>query len=296
MKTVSYTYERPTGFYNELCEKIVNDTHVLIGGATRSGKSVLVDNIIYYLLRNRTPNNTRLILIDPKKVSLRKYINLPHVDAYADNNADIISTLKNLVGFMEELYTDMQARGIYKSDGAHFFVIVDELGDLLTTCKKECLPLLQRIAQLGGASNIHLIACTQSPSRKTIPAELVLNFTGRVALRCASATESKQVLNGFTGAEKLPKHGYCIYNDNGIINKYTIDMLPDESINEIVNYWIDQTSGQYPTIETTETKTKSVNYQWKNNKYGIMGRFAGAVFSALFGYGLLRLILWIFTP
>jgi len=106
----------------------------------------------------------------------------------------------------------------------------------MVTCKKEVMPKLQRIAQLGRASGIKLICATQSPSRKVIPAELVLNFDGRVALHCVSPIESRQILNR-KGAELLPSYGKALTFVNGKFYEANIPMIPRTEIDRVIRFW-----------------------------------------------------------
>lgn len=209
--------------------------HLLIGGCSGSGKSVILNGIIYSLLFN---GNNRLILIDPKKVELIDYKNLPHTEMYADNNTDIIQALNNTVLKMENIYKDMQKRHIKKYDGVHRYIIIDEFADLMTTCKKQALPLLCRIAQLGRAANIHLFIATQRPTRDIISGQIKVNIDSRIALRCPTAQDSRNIIE-LSGAENLPKFGRCLYSspDNENTIKYIVPMVPEEQIHELINYF-----------------------------------------------------------
>ncbi len=230
-----------TSAYN-LCNLMLESSHILIAGATGSGKSVLVDDIIYSVLGQHfpfksNPEGVQLVLIDTKKVSLIKYIDLPHTIAYVTENDEIIKELDHVIEIMMDRYTAMQSKRQTLYDGCKIMVIIDELADLMTTCKEEVMPRLQRIAQLGRAAKIQLIAATQCPKRDIIPAQLTVNFTGRVALRCNNAIESRQIINE-NGAEKLPKYGKAIYqHSDGTIYRVIVPYTSDEDINARVSHW-----------------------------------------------------------
>lgn len=229
--------EIPPLSYWTQCEKIVNGSHVLIAGATGSGKSVLINSCIYSLLTN-TANDIGLILIDPKRVELVQYKDLPHTMAYACENNDIMDVLHCSINLMETRYKEMARQGLRKSDEEHIYIIIDELADLMTTIKKEIFPVLQRIAQLGRAANIHLICATQCPNRRIIPAELTVNFTDRVALRCATKIESRQIINQ-PGAELLPLYGEALHCSPGGVERIIVPLTEDAELIERVNFWTD---------------------------------------------------------
>ncbi len=221
--------------FNENLTSNMHDTaHTLIGGCTGSGKSVLINSFIGYCYQNY--KSDRFIFIDPKRVELIKYKSTRPCYLYASENADIINALKQAINTMEAVYRDMQARGLNESDKGHLYIVIDELADLMTQkdVRAVIFPMLQRIAQLGRAAHIHLICATQAPSRKVIPAELTLNFTMRIALRCATAIESKQVLNGFDGAELLPKYGECLINLDGRLFRGDIELTPAGELNKLI--------------------------------------------------------------
>ena len=231
-------------FNAKITSNMHSTAHTLIGGCTGSGKSVLINSFIGYAYRNF--KRDRFIFIDPKRVELIKYKDTRPCFLYASENTDIMNALKKAIDLMESIYREMQARGLNESDKGHLFIVIDELADLMTQkdVRAVVFPMLQRIAQLGRAAHIHLICATQAPSRKVIPAELTLNFTMRVALRCATAIESKQVLNGFSGAEMLPKYGECLINLDGRLFKGSISLPPADELSELIklNQWAHDTT------------------------------------------------------
>lgn len=221
-------------FSKDITSNMHFTAHTLIGGCTGSGKSVLINSFIGYAYQNF--KSDRFIFIDPKRVELAKYKDTRPCFLYASENIDIINALKKGVDVMEMAYREMQARGLNESDKGHLFIVIDELADLMTQkdVRAVIFPMLQRIAQLGRAAHIHLICATQAPSRKVIPAELTLNFTMRIALRCATAIESKQVLNGLDGAEELPKYGECLINLDGRLFKGDIALPPADELAKLI--------------------------------------------------------------
>ena len=220
----------------DFCGELIKAPHVLIAGATNAGKNVFLDDMMFSLLGSYSPAQAKYILIDPKRIELTKYRSLPFCAGYASEPEDIIRTIDGVINEMEMRYAEMQRKGDTLYDGPALYLIIDELADLMVTIKRHILPRLQRLAQLGRSARVHVWACSQSPSRRTIPAELTLNFTHRVALRCESNIESKQVI-GRAGAELLPLHGECIIKYPGRIYKQEVPMLDDWELKERLDFW-----------------------------------------------------------
>lgn len=249
------------------CELMFNAPHVLIAGTNGSGKSTLLDDYMYTLLGKYFPNEISLVLIDPKEVGLSKYKRLPHVERFETENSKIIDCLDDVIYTMEQRYKHMREKGIEDYDGMYIVVVIDELADLMTTCKKELLPRIQRIAQKGRASKIKLVCASQSPSRKMIPAELTLNFNGRCALRCISAVESKQIINR-SGAEFLPEHGKALYwHSNGKYYECDVPLTSRKDLIDRINLWVSQTPNGWKGHKTVSTTKESFFHRlWYGTK------------------------------
>jgi len=227
----------PAGYTWQLGDAVLDGVHCLIAGTTGCGKSTLINSIIFSALA-KTPADARLILCDPKRVELYKYSRLPHVLRYAEDAAGIVSALEYAVRIMEKRYIDMRARGIDRyAGGPEICVIIDELADLMIGPQKKAFSAtLQRLLQLARAAGIHVIAATQAPNRKIIPAEIVLNFPQRIGLRCLSSIESRQIVNK-AGCEDLPAHGIGYFINNCTARKVEIPLTPPEDIAERVAFW-----------------------------------------------------------
>lgn len=218
------------------CEGLADAPHILIAGATGAGKSVLIDDLLYSLSALKNPSTAAFELIDPKRVELNKWKNTAFCDRYAAKSEDIIQLLEDAVYTMEQRFDKMSAQGVNYYSGTHLYIIIDELADLMTTDARTVKPLLQRLLQLGRAAGIHVIAATQAPNRKVIPAELTLNFTHKIALRCDSAIESRQVIN-MAGAEALPLHGFGILRQPGSTMEIEIPMTSPEMLADRIRFW-----------------------------------------------------------
>ena len=234
------TWKTPEGDYSLLFYDCLQQTHLLIAGETGSGKSVFENGLMYTALLN-APCKCGFILIDPKLTELIAYKDLPHTIKYACDGKDMIEALKLAVNIIMERYKEMQHRRQKKYDGSKVYVVIDELQDLMTTHRKEAFPLLQRIAQIGRASNVSLICCTQSPISKIIPTELKCNFSSRIGLRTISKQDSRNILD-MAGCETLPdpaiEHtAHCYYRRNGRIDKYIVPYTKEEEINRVIDHW-----------------------------------------------------------
>ena len=228
-------YRTPGGDVYTLFDDMANQPHLLIAGATGSGKSVAINGIIYTLL-HRGPASAGLILIDPKRVELVQYSHVPHCLRYASEPSDMVDALRYAMEITERRYQDMQRRGLRKYDGGDIYVIIDELADLMTTQKKTVAPILQRLAQIGRAANVHIIAATQCPIREVIPTAIKCNFDARVALRTRSAQDSRNIL-GIAGCEALPRYGQCYYMRPEAVERYRVPYYTEEELDSMVSYW-----------------------------------------------------------
>ena len=228
-------YKTPTGNVYTLYNDMAAQPHLLIAGATGSGKSVVVNGIIYNLLFNG-PASAQLILIDPKRVELSMYKSVPHCIRYVSEPAEMISALQYALAITEQRYQEMQRRGIRKYTGGHVFVIIDELADLMTTAKKQVQPLIQRLCQIGRAACVHVIACTQVCLSSVISTPILVNFDARVGLRTRNAQDSRNIL-GSAGCERLPRYGQGYFMTPEGIDLWNIPMYSDSALENMVSWW-----------------------------------------------------------
>ena len=228
-------YKLPAGTYYNLYADMLTQPHLLIAGATGSGKSVIINGIICTALY-QSPADVAFILIDPKRVELAEFRNLPHVIKYASEPADMIQALEMAMKATETRYKAMQRDWVRKWTGGALYVIIDELADLMTTQKRAVQPLLQRLAQIGRAAQVHIIAATQCPLREVIPTAIKVNFDARVGLRTRSPQDSRNILHA-TGCEKLPRYGQGYYMTPEGLTLYNIPLISDAERARLVNHW-----------------------------------------------------------
>lgn len=208
---------------------IASMPHLLIAGATGSGKSVCINAIIISLLYQRSPEDLRMIMIDPKMVELNQYNDVPHllVPVVTDPRK-AAGALNWAIGEMTKRYEQFKDTGVRdidsynllmeKQNGEHLpriVIVIDELADLMMTSPKEVEAAICRIAQLARACGIHLIIATQRPSVDVITGLIKSNIPSRIAFSVASNTDSRTILDT-AGAEKLLGKGDMLYDPVGL--------------------------------------------------------------------------------
>ncbi len=211
--------------------------HLLIAGATGSGKSVCINSIITSLLIRTNPDDVKLVLVDPKKVEFTPYRDIPHLLWPIIDDAQMASNmLKKVVVMMEDRYDAFADAGVRNitsfnelvdehnanlkvSDSPmnkmpYIVVIIDELADLMAIAGKDVEMSIQRITQLARASGIHLIVATQRPSTDVITGLIKSNIPSRISFAVASSIDSRTILDA-TGAERLLGNGDMLYHPQG---------------------------------------------------------------------------------
>ena len=199
--------------------------HLLVAGATGTGKSVCLHSILTSFLIKNTPQTLRLILIDPKRVEMSRYNGIPHLlTPVITDNKKVIPVLKWLVEEMErryELLAHYQSRDIESYNRKmiekneeeilpYIVLVIDELADLMIYYGRDLESFIVRIAQMARATGIHLIVSTQRPSVEVITGLIKANITNRIAFQVASQVDSRTILDS-AGAEKLLGHGDMLY-------------------------------------------------------------------------------------
>ena len=241
LHSIPNAYRTPSGSVYTPFLDLAERPHLLIAGATGSGKSVALNGIIHSLLLTQSPFRAQFVLIDPKKVELVQYADLPHTCKYASTHPEIVHALEWAVEETDRRFTVMQKVGVKEYEGPHLYVIIDELADLMVSIKKETLPLLQRLAQIGRAARVHLIACSQNVLAVTIPTVLKCNFSTILGLRTANKQQSRFLISE-GGCELLPDpkregKGYGYLRDGADLEKILIYKYPDADVEAILRWW-----------------------------------------------------------
>ncbi len=196
--------------------------HLLIAGATGSGKSVLTNGFITSLIMKKTPDELRMILVDPKQVEFMDYNGIAHLlDPVVTDMNEVIHYLKWAVGEMERRYTVLAKAQVRNIEGYNkkqgfsampfIVIVIDEMADMMMTANKvESETAIVRLAQKARAVGIHLILATQRPSVNVITGIIKANIPGRVAMSVTSSTDSRVILDRM-GAESLMGKGDLLF-------------------------------------------------------------------------------------
>ena len=195
--------------------------HMLVAGATGSGKSILVHSLLVSLLYKNSPQTLKLILIDPKRVELSVYEGIPHlVSPVITENKKAVGVFRWAISEMERRYEllqkagsrDMKSYNASHKDEAlpYIMIVIDEMADLMTSYGREVEGSIVRLAQMARATGIHLLLATQRPSVEVITGLIKANITARVALQVASQIDSRTILDT-AGAEKLLGNGDLLF-------------------------------------------------------------------------------------
>ncbi len=233
--------------------------HLLIAGATGSGKSVCVNALIDSLLMNATPAEVKLILIDPKRVELALYKGIPHLLTEVIVEPDkAVNALKWTVGTMESRYAEFAARGVRNIAGynealragqprmPYIVIIIDELADLMMISAYEVEATITRIAQLARATGIHLVVATQRPSVQVVTGLIKANIPSRIAFAMTSGIDSRTILDT-TGAEDLLGRGDMLYQPIDAPRAVRLQgvLVTDAEIEAVAGHWRGQGGPQY---------------------------------------------------
>ncbi|MEX0800139.1 MAG: DNA translocase FtsK [Dehalococcoidia bacterium] len=225
--------------------------HLLIAGATGSGKSVCINSIIGCLLLHNTPENMRFVLIDPKRVEMANFADIPHLafSRIITDVEDVVGTLQGVIHEMDSRYRRFAALGVRnieaynKSPKAthklpYWVIIIDELADLMMAAPFEVERQICRLAQLARATGIHLIIATQRPSVDVVTGLIKANFPTRIAFAVSSQVDSRTILDG-AGAEKLLGRGDMLFmpTDASKPKRLQGSFVSDAELDRIVAWW-----------------------------------------------------------
>ena len=259
--------------------------HMLIAGTTGSGKSVCTNSIVISLLYRSSPDQVRLIMIDPKIVEFEGYNGIPHLlipvvtdpkKAAGALQWAVTEMLKRYRLFAERHVRDLEGYNqAVKADPdtdekpmPRIVVIIDELADLMLVASKEVEESICRLAQMGRASGMHLIIATQRPSADVITGLMKANIPSRIALTVSSGMESRIILD-VQGAEKLLGHGDMLYNPVGATKPTRVQgcFISDEEVASVVEFVKSNSESNYDDTVLEQVEQNAEN-AGKNGKKG----------------------------
>ncbi|MFZ3102218.1 MAG: DNA translocase FtsK [Desulfitobacteriaceae bacterium] len=244
--------------------------HMLIAGATGSGKSVCINTIIHSILFKARPDEVKLLLVDPKMVELANYNGIPHLIA------PVVTDPKKAAGALKWIVTEMETRyELFAAAGVrdivrynylrtqakqselatlpYVVVIIDELADLMMVAPGEVEDAICRIAQMARAAGIHLIVATQRPSVDVITGLIKANIPSRIAFAVSSQTDSRTILD-MNGAEKLLGRGDMLYYPMGASKPIRVQgcYLADKEMENVMKFLQNQAKPEYQEIPNLE--------------------------------------------
>ncbi len=234
--------------------------HLLVAGATGSGKSVCMNTIISSILYTALPHEVKFLLIDPKMVELAKYNGIPHLIApVVTDPKKAAAALRWIVNEMENRYELFAAAGVrdinrYNEVIApqpalpYIVVLIDELADLMLVAPGDVEEAICRLAQMARAAGIHLVVATQRPSVDVITGIIKANIPSRIAFAVSSQIDSRTILDG-NGAEKLLGKGDMLYYPLGMAKPLRVQgcFLSDQEVERVVKHWKGQAQPEYLT-------------------------------------------------
>lgn len=254
-------------------QNITDMPHALIAGATQSGKSVSINTILISLLIKNSPDSLKLILVDPKKVELSFYNDLPHLATPVIDDAQIATeSLKWAVAEMERRY-DVLARNRVRNIGdynkkresnptleklPYIVIVVDEFNDLVMQCGAEANEAIIRLAQKARACGMHIILATQRPTVDVVNGTIKANITCRIAFRVASDMDSRTILDEI-GAESLLGRGDMLIKNNGTPLRAQGAYISDDEIEAVCNYLIEKYDSDFLFTHTDLKKRMAKN-------------------------------------
>lgn len=239
---------------NSISDDLTKGPHYLVAGATGSGKSVCLHVMIVSLLMRYSPEELKLVLVDPKSVEFRKYEHLPHL--LVD---EIITEPKRALSLLQWAYDETNRRNdLFTSCGGHIsniddynsmianettaklpriVFVIDELADLMEACKKDLEARIRMIAAKSRSAGIHLVLATQRPSVDVITGTIKANLPSRIALKVMNFADSQTILGG-AGAEKLLGNGDMLYKNSSMADyaRYQGAYISGREISNIVEY------------------------------------------------------------
>ena len=246
--------------------------HLLIAGSTGTGKSVFINSLMMSILFKASPDEVKLVLVDPKRLELSLYENIPHLIAPVVTDPKIASNvLRNATREMENRLKLLAQRGVRNIDQynrtfkkeqslslfdsveepehkplPYLIIVIDELADLMMVDTNNVEESITRLAQMARAVGIHLILATQRPSVDVITGLIKANFPARISFRVASKVDSRTILDS-NGAESLLGRGDMLYLPAGSARLHRIHgpLVSEDEISEVCDFWRDQAQAKY---------------------------------------------------
>ncbi len=268
--------------------------HLLVAGATGSGKSIFMHSIIIPLLFKNSPQTLKMILIDPKRVELSIYDGIPHlISPVITEGKKTIAVFRWALSEMDRRYQILQnagARDIKSFNKSakeedmipYIMIMIDELADLMATYGREVEGYIVRLAQMARATGIHLVLATQRPSVEVVTGLIKANITARVALQVASQIDSRTIIDS-AGAEKLLGGGDLLFISNEYSRPKRIQggYITEEEIKDVVKFIKDNNETLAPSEASVESQALAKSMA--SDKPGALEAKTGDIFDDYMG-------------
>ncbi|MEW6213750.1 MAG: DNA translocase FtsK 4TM domain-containing protein [Nitrospirota bacterium] len=251
-------------FGNPIVVDLLKMPHLLVAGATGSGKSVSINSMVMSILYKATPKDTKMLMIDPKLLELSAYEEIPHlISPVITNPKEAAEALKKMVIEMEQRYrvlAERAARNIesynsqvgYEEQLPYIVIFIDELADLMFTAASEVEDSIARLAQMGRASGIHLILATQRPSVDVITGIIKANFPARISFQVSSKVDSRTILDSHGAEQLLGKGDMLLMLPGARIIRVHGALIIEEEIMAVTKFIKSQGRPDYTILESIQ--------------------------------------------
>lgn len=278
-------------FGNPVVADLSKMPHLLVAGATGSGKSVSINSMVLSILYKARPDEVKMLMIDPKLLELSSYENIPHlISPVITAPKEAAEALRKMVFEMERRYRLLAERGVRNIDSfnrivsdeerlPYIVIFIDELADLMFASANEVEDSIARLAQMARASGIHLILATQRPSVDVITGVIKANFPARIAFHMTSKIDSRTIIDA-QGAEQLLGKGDMLLMLPGLrIIRVHGAMVTDDDVKAVIGFITSQGKPDYSIFESIEIEKKEegINNFERDEMYQRVLEFAESV-------------------
>ena len=226
------------------CKSVIERRmHTLIAGCSGSGKSVAMHDIIYTAML-KSPFENMFVMIDTKRVELRRWKDAPHVVRYTNDTNEVDEVLDGCINVMNARFQRMEEADSDECSEPNLWIVIDEWFDVKTMCPKSCIKKLELISSRARACNIFILAGTQRCTKDVLSGVIATNFSVKLGLKTITAQDSRNIIQK-KGLEELPRCGKGVLLIDSTYTDIDIPFTTREKCSERVHYWVDLFTKQY---------------------------------------------------